>query len=53
MCVYARNHGVLREGVDAHDDFIDSKILSNNYSQLRKLQLSLKDFYSTHKFDAC
>lgn len=50
-CVYTRNYGVLHEGVDGHDDFIDSKIFSNNYSELRKLQLSLKDFISTHKFE--
>lgn len=49
-CVYPRNYGVLRVGIDGPDDFVQSKILSDNYNELRKLQLSLKDFVSTQDF---
>jgi len=50
QCVYPHNYGVLSAGVDGHDDFIQSKMFSDNYSELRKLQLAMRDFASTNSF---
>ncbi len=50
QCVYPHNYGVLSAGVEGHDDFIQSKMFSDNYSELRKLQLAMRDFASTNNF---
>lgn len=49
-CVYPQNYGVLQVGIDQHDDYVQTKIFSDNYNELRRLQLSLKDFVSTKDF---
>ncbi len=49
--LYSHNYGVLRTGLDGKYDFIQSKILSDNYNELRKLQLSFRDFVSTKNFE--
>jgi hypothetical protein len=49
-CVYIQNYGVTTVGIDAHDDFVKSKILSDNYASLRDLQLSMHRFAATHDF---
>ncbi len=50
-CVYSHIYGVLHTGIDGRSDFIQSKILSDNYNQLRQLQLSFKDFVSTKNYE--
>lgn len=50
QCVYPHNYGVLSAGVDGHDDFIQAKMFSDNYSELRKLQLAMRDFASTSNY---
>jgi hypothetical protein len=49
QCTYLPSHGVLM-GLDSEDDFLVSKILSDNYSALRKLQLAMRDFVTTRDF---
>ena len=44
QCVYSHNYGVLHVGIDQDDDFVRSKVLSDNYSFLRDLQLCLRNF---------
>jgi hypothetical protein len=49
QCTYLPSHGVLT-GLDSEDDFLVSKILSDNYAALRKLQLAMRDFVTTGDF---
>jgi hypothetical protein len=49
QCTYLPSQGVLM-GLDSEDDFLVSKILSDNYSALRKLQLAMRDFVATSDF---
>lgn len=44
QCVYSHNYGVLHVGIDQDDDFVRSKVFSDNYSFLRDLQLCLRNF---------
>lgn len=49
QCTYLPSHGV-QMGLDQEDDFLVSKILSDNYSAIRKLQLAMRDFVTTMDF---
>jgi len=49
-CIYSHNHGVLHSGIDMHHDFIQSKMLSDNYNELRQIQLAFRDFVNTKDF---
>jgi hypothetical protein len=51
QCVYPQNYGVLNVGIDQEDDFVQSKIFSDNYSYLRDLQLSLRNFVTSGDID--
>jgi hypothetical protein len=44
QCVYHQNYAILKVGIDPHDDFVRSKMLSDNYAALRDLQLSMQRF---------
>jgi len=50
QCVYSHNYGVLHVGIDQHDDFVRSKVFSDNYSFLRDLQLCLRNFVTDYDF---
>lgn len=43
QCVYSHNYGVLHVGIDQEDDFVRSKVFSDNYSFLRDMQLCLRN----------
>jgi hypothetical protein len=50
QCLYQQNYAFLKIGIDASDDFVKSKILSDNYAYLRDLQLAMRRFASTPDF---
>lgn len=49
-CIYMQNYAFLNVGIDAHDDFVKSKMLSDNYAVLRELQLAMQSFATTGAF---
>ena len=49
-CVYSHNQGVMGASIDMHDDFVQFKILSDNYNEWRRLQLNLRDFVTTKDY---
>jgi len=51
QCVYSHNYGVLCVGIDQDDDFVRAKVFSDNYSFLRDLQLTLRNFVVACDFD--
>ena|SRR5437773_267783 len=50
QCVYHQNYGILRVGIDPHDDFVRTKMLSDNYASLRNLQLAMHRFVVDRDF---
>jgi hypothetical protein len=50
LCVYPHNYGTLKVGIEVDDDFTKSKITSDNYYFMKKLQLALRDFVSTQDY---
>ncbi len=49
-CIYPQNYGALNVSIDQNDDYIRSKILSDNYYALTNLQLNLQNFSRTQDF---
>ena len=50
QCVYSHNYGVLHIGIDQEDDFVRSKVFSDNYSFLRDMQLCLRNLVTNGDF---
>jgi len=49
-CIYRPNYGVLKIGIDVQNDPLEARILSDNYYEMKRLQLSMQDFVGTTDF---
>lgn len=49
-CVYQQNYAILAVGLDPDDDFVKSKMLSDNYAALWDLQLAMQRFAADRDF---
>ena len=50
-CVYTHNHGVLKYGINVSDNQVKSRAMAGNYYYLQDLQLRLREFETTKKWD--
>lgn len=50
-CVYTHNLGVLKYGINVHDNLVKTRAISENYYCLQDLQRRLREFEATKKWE--